>query len=368
MVSLWKKNKAEVQTQKDMVYSMVRILAQNQGDVLYELLAIMEPLYGAGSVLSIVISESKEILATTKEDSIEAIRHTAYGVKDAANPHTYIREERNAMYFRVPFQYIQVIPIRSIGKNEAFLMVEQEYLMEPYLDRCFEVLEIATRMQMYEYLAKKNREIDRKTLLGTRDMLVERMKICGKQDTYLGVFSLLNGNDIGLAQGLAGFDRAMLDMAEVLRNAFDKNCYLLADARIGVLVKGTVFEAAAALQSCLDIFVERHPLLKVGAVLSPYADEVYRIMYLCEKASDSCSVDAVLVIRNSEDFLNTGGEIVEMIYNGRTREEGKEAFQKPPGENKESEGKPEAGLHGDGEYIQYVFETGFDKMDLFEGL
>lgn len=368
MVPLWRKNKAEVQAQKDLVYSMVRILAQNQGDVLYELLTILEPFYGEGSVLSVVVSETKDILATTQEDVIEAIRHTANGVKDIKSSHRYIREERNAMYFRAPFQCIQVIPFRNMGKKGAFLLIEQETIREPYLERCFEVLEIATRMQLYEYMANKNAEMDRKTLLYTRDKLIENMKMSGRMDTYLGVFSLLNGDDIGLAEGMAGFDRAMLNMADVLRKHYGKDCYLLADAKIAVLAKGTVFEAAGAMQTCLDTFVEHHPLLKVGAVLSPNADEVYRIMYLCEKASESCSADAVLVIRNPEEYLNTGGEIVEMIYNGRTREEGKEVFQKATDDSKESECESKEGLQGDNEYLHYVFETGFDKMELFEGL
>lgn len=366
MISLKRRKRGDEPVQKDMVYSMVRILAQNQGDVLYELLSIMQPFYGSGSVLSIVVSDTKEILATTQEEGREAIRHTANGVRDVDRPRRYVREEKNALYFRYLFQSIQIIPFRNMGNKGAFLLVEQESALEPCLDRCLEVLEIAARMQMYEYLAKKNTEIDRKTLLFTRDKLVECMKSCENKDIFLGVFSLLNGDIIGLEKGMAGLDRAMLDMADVIRNHFGENCYLLADAKIGVLVNGTAFEAAGALQICLDTFVEHYPLLKVGAVLSPNADEVYRIMYLCEKATESCAGDMVLVIRNAEEYLNTGGEVVEMIYNGRAREEEMETFQNTSGESKTCE--PEEGLQGDSEYLNYVFETGFDKMELFEGL
>lgn len=368
MISLFGKHKADIQAQKDLVYSMVRILAQNQGDVLYELLALVAPLYGEGSVLSVIEQETKDILATTQEEAMEAIRHTASGVKDMTRPHRYIREEQNAMYFRSPFQYIQVIPFRRIGEKGSFLLVEQEKPLEPDLERCFEVLEIAARMQLYEYLAIRNAAIDQKTLLQTRDMLVERMKSLGKEEVYLGVCSLLNKDDIGLSEGVAGLDRSMFDMADVLKNVFGKDCYRLADTKIGVLVKGSAFEASGALQGCLDTFAESYPLLKVGAVLSPICDEVYRIMYLCEKACESCAVDMVLVIRNAEEYLNTGGEVVEMIYTGRPREEGKEAFQKETEDRQEESCTSEEGLHEGSGYVKYVFETGFEKMEPFEGL
>ena len=366
MISLLKKKKVNIETQKDLVYSMVRVVAQDQGDVLYELLELMAPFYGEGSVLSVIENESRDVLATTREEDKEPIKHTASGVKDVKNAHRYVREEKNAMYFRSPFTSIQVIPFRSIGKKGAFLLVEQERILEPSLERCFEVLEIATRMRMYEYLAKKNATVDRKTLLPNRDMLVAQMKKADKE-MYLGMFTLLNKDGIGLQEGVAGIDRAMYDMADVLRRAFSKDCYQVADNKIGVLIKGPAFEAAGALQECLDTLVESHPSLKVGAVLSPMADEVYRIMYLCEKACESCAVDTVLVIRNAEEYLNTGGEIVEMIYNGRTGEEVREEFQKEPEEHVK-ENAPQQGLDQEGEYLKYVFETGFEKMEPFEGL
>ena len=368
MISLFGKHKPDMQVEKDLVYSMVRILSQNQGDVLYELLALVAPFYGEGSVLSVIESDTKDILATTQEEALEAIRHTARGVKDINRPHRYLREEKNAMYFRSPFQYIQVIPFRRIGKKGSFLLVEQEKPLKPELERCFEVLEIAARIQLYDYLAIKNAEMDKKTLLQTRDMLVERMKSWGKDEIYLGVCSLLNKDDIGLREGVAGIDRAMFDMADVLKNVFGKDCYRLADTKISVLVKGPVFEATGALQGCLDTFVERYPLLKVGAVLSPICDEVFRIMYLCEKACESCAADMVLVVRNAEDYLNTGGEVVEMIYTGRPREEGKEAFRKDTKDRQEEPCTPEEGLHESSGYVKYVFETGFEKMEPFDGL
>lgn len=160
----------------------------------------------------------------------------------------------------------------------------------------------------------------------------------------------------------------MLDMADCLKKVFGMGCYRLADTKLGVLLKGPVFEAAGDLQGCLDTFAESYPLIKVGAVMSPVCDEVYRIMYLCEKACESCAVDMVLVIRNAEEYLNTGGEIVEMIYNGRPREEGKEAFQKEQEDRKEEACKPEDGLQDVRGYVKYVFETGFEKMEPFEGL
>ena len=368
MRSLFKKKKVNIQIQKDLVYSMVRVIAQNQGDVLYELLELIAPFYGEGSVLSVIESESKEVLSTTCESDKEMIRHTASGVKDVKTPRRYVRQEKNAMYFRAPFSSIQVIPFRSIGDRGAFLMVEQKHVKEPSMDRCYEVLEIATRMKMYEYLANKNATVDRKTLLPNRDILVARMKDQNIDNKlYLGMFSLLNTEGIGLKEGVAGIDRAMYDMADVLKRAFGKDCYLVADNKIGVLIEGPVFEAAGHLQQCLDTLVENHPSLKVGAVLSPMADEVYRIMYLCEKACESCSVDTVLVIRNAEEYLNTGGEVVEMIYNGRTGEGVKETFQQEPEEEKETIA-PESGLDADGEVLKYDFGSTFKEMELFENL
>ncbi|MBR2037730.1 MAG: hypothetical protein IKB01_02355 [Lachnospiraceae bacterium] len=358
MLSFFRKNNVDVQPEKDLVYSMVRLLSQNQGDVLYELLISLEPFYGEGCVLSVVERDTRDLLATTKEEQKEAIRRTAMGVRELEKPQRYIREEKNAMYFRSPFTSIQVFPFRCCGKSRAFLMVEQKFVLEPSLGRAFEVLEIAVRMRMYEYLAERNISFDRKTLLRTRDKLVERMKGSVDTDEYLGVFSLINKEELGLREGIVGIDRAMLDMADVIRNAFGENGYVLADTKVGVVLKGPVFEAAGSLQSCLDTFVEYFPRLKIGVVLSPRTDEVFRILYLCEKACESCQQDMVLVIRNPEEYLNTGGEIVEMIYNSRPGEEEKEGNTANPGKSKSEACEPEDGLEGDGEYVEYVFEAG----------
>lgn len=368
MFPFLRKTKVDVQVQKDLVYSMVRIMAQNQGNVLYELLKLIEPFYGEDSVLSVVEEESKEILSTTQEEETDAIHRTALGVRNLEKPHRYIREEKNAMYFRASFTSIQVIPFSRCGKNQAFLLVEQTKKAEPCLERALEVLEIAVRMRLYEYLIKKNAAYDRKTLLKTREKLVEHLKADTESEEFLGVFSLINKEEIGLRDGIVGIDRAMIDMADVLKDAFGKDSYLMADTKIGVVLKGPVFEAAGALQGCLDTFVEYFPRLKVGVVLSPRTDEVFRILYLCEKACESCKADMVLVIRNPEEYLNTGGEIMEMIYNGRPGEEGKEGVHEPDNKDDFSSCEPQEGFDDDNEYVEFVFETGFERMDPFGDL
>lgn len=363
MFSFFQKNKVDIKVQKDLVYFMVRTLYKNQGDVLQELLVLLKPFYGEDCVLSVVEEESKEIFSTTKEAEKEAIKRTAMGVRDLERPHKYLWEEKNAMYFRHPYRIVWVIPFRRYGKNRAFLLVEQKDDLCPSLELALEVLEIAVRMRLYEYLAKRNAVYDRKTMLKTRDQLVERLKTECEKEEFLGVFSLLNKEAIGLREGITGIDRAVMDMADVLKNTFGKNGYLLADTKMAVVLKDSVFEAAGALQGCLDTFVEYFPRLKVGVVLSPKTDDVFRILYLCEKACETCMSDTVLVIRNPEEYLNTGGEIMEMVYNGRFREE-EGVFKSPVEEKKVSEDSNQ-GLGEANEYAEYSFETGFENMDPF---
>ena len=117
-----------------------------------------------------------------------------------------------------------------------------------------------------------------------------------------------------------------------------------------------------------DTFVEYFPRLKVGVVLSPKTDEVCRILYLCEKACESCKADMVLVVRNPEEYLNTGGEIMEMIYNGRSREEDKEGVHESDKSGGTASSEQQTGFDDDDEYVEFVFETGFEKMDPFSGL
>ena len=368
MGSFFRRNQCDTQTKKDLVYSMVRVVAQNQGDVLYELLELLSTYYGKNSVLSIVDSEYREILATTVPDEMkEAVKRTAASVKEASKRGRYLKEERNGLYFRTPFDNILVIPFRKIGDKHAFLMIEQVGYRNPVLDRCYEVLEIAVCMTMYEFGAKKNATLDRKTMLKTRDTLVKVLVAKSDEPCYVGMFQLLNADGIGLKGGMIRVDRAMYDLAQVVKQEFGKDCYLAGETKIAVIASGEVFDVASRIQSCLDRLVEAHPVLKVGAVLSPMVDEIYRILYLCEKACEEASIDTVLIIRNPEEYLNIGGELIEMIYNGRTGKEVKEVFEEDQAETG-ARPDPESVPKTEDEYISFAWDSPFPKMEPFDGL
>lgn len=355
---------------KDIVFSMVRILAQKEGDAVSELLGMICPYFGEESVLSVVESSYRDIISTTEsQGATEALKKTAASIKDVENRRHYFREEKNGIFFRIPHNCVRIIPFREMGERTCFLMVEQAKSIEPGLDRCIEVLEIAVRMELYEYVAQKNASMDFKTKLPTRDLLVKKLREMEGTQCFLGMFYLLNGDDIGLAEGIAGLDRVLYDVSRVVERFFSRQCYMVADRKLAVWSVGSMFEIASRLQLCMDAIVSQVPDAKMGCVLSPMVDEIYRAMYLCERACEDVSKDTVLVIRNPEEYLNTGGEVMELVYIGQSGEEVKEGSSEGLKEGPVfNENKDAGGAVPDDEIFTYDWEGGFDKMESYEGL
>jgi len=166
------KKKEEPMSQEKLIVRMSRILAGEEEPPLGELLRMCEEFFG-DSVLSIILSEERTVLASTENtEKLRDVQGVALRIKDAARKEYYLRNEKNGLFFRKGVDCICVYPLNAVTNIPCFLMVEQRRCKVPSFDRMVDMLSIAVRLNLLIGGCLDN-QTDKQTGLGNRDQLVE---------------------------------------------------------------------------------------------------------------------------------------------------------------------------------------------------
>lgn len=323
MIRISKHRKGGFLSQKDLLFSMVHILSQDVGDVLYELLMMLRPCYGEESCLSIVEIGSRKILSTTEgESGLCDLNKVAVSIKTTGKERRYIKEEIGGSWIRRPYQYGWVIPLPYEEKEAAFLLVEQVVDQTPDVERCVELLNIAIRLQKERVFQEKKTQIEKEGLLLSREDLLLRLEEENKKEypesTYIGVFSIIHKEEMKRSSKKKDL---FLDMVLTLGTEFPNDCYRISDGVLAVWLTEDFFEGCSKLQDGMDLLIETCPMFASGAALIPLQKDSYQTMYLCEKCVKELKEDTVVVIREPESYLLSGLGRIKRVYNGKNTRE-----------------------------------------------
>ena len=135
-------------SQEKMIVRISRILAGEEEPPLGELLEMCEEFFGE-SVLSIILSEERTVLASTETtEKLREVQGVAIRVKDARRKEHYLRNEQNGLYFRKGVGCICIYPLNAVTNIPCFLMVEEKSMKLPPFDRMVDILSIAVRLNL----------------------------------------------------------------------------------------------------------------------------------------------------------------------------------------------------------------------------
>ena len=293
------------------IMSMIKILTEGNEGTLKELLHLCEPYFG-DSNLSVVTSEERNVLATTREDD-SCSQAVAYKVKDTKKRFYYFREERNGMLFLENVNCIRIYPLSSMGGESSFMMVEQNESVDVGNERIIDIISIATRIHLQEVNKAKFLEKDILTGVGNRDALkniLTGLSLEDSKDSYIGIYSLGNMSEIGVREGYTSVDGILCKAVDIICKHFDSSAYRVSDYKFCVWLKGSLYDVVSKLQDCLDELLSVLPKVKICSIVTPCITGYYKAMYLCEKASDDCGGDGdmVVLIRETDSVFEVGEE------------------------------------------------------------
>lgn len=291
-------------SQDKLVLRMNRLLASEDRVPLRELLQVMEVCFD-NAVLSVVYGNERSILATTgSRDEVVDIENVAYRIKDTENKEYYLRSEVNGLYFRKGMHCIRVFPFSRVVNVPCFLLVEQESVTkgDMNIDRAIDFLSIAVRLLV---LTKSGNEKKRKGgELLSRDTFLECLRTADSEcERYLGVFHFANMREMNVKVGMNGVDDIINGISSTLQKEFPDAVCRISTSKFAVILSGEMYYAVCAFQDVLDAITDVFPKANIKCVTTVVEEDIYRIMYLCEKVSETTKGDAVVVIREGNaDF------------------------------------------------------------------
>lgn len=288
---------------------MLKVLTEGKQETLRELLFMCMPYFGDGQV-SVLKSDSRALVATTYETPFyERIQNVALYIRDVGRKSHYLREEDNGMFFPKGKDCIRVYPLKEMGGESCFLMVEQEKNEDLSTDRMIDVISIATRIHLQEinsYLAMKT---DRLTGLGNRDALIEHlMQTDTSRECYLSLYSIQNIRQMADKEGMTKAESLVCKAAELLEGKCKGNVFRVRDGALCVCIYGKLYDVMSLLQDCLDEITNIDMQMKISCVVVRIADEPYKLLYLCEKEIDKENGDAVIFVREKEVSMDISEE------------------------------------------------------------
>ncbi len=294
-------------SQDKVVLRMNRLLASESEVPLRELLQVVAVCFGE-CTLSIVYGKERSVLATTgSRDELGDIENVAYRVKDTESKEYYLRNEVNGLYFRKGMNCIRIFPFGQVVNESCFLMVEQESHMKGAMniDRVIDFLSIAVRLMVLTKDRKNQHEKGQEIL--SRDEFMDCLRAADnkrdEKEMYIGMFYFANIQQLNAKEGVNGVEDAINGIASILSKAFPKAVCRISSTKFAVVICGEMYYVVCSLQDRLDEIAEAFPKANVKCVVTKVLEDIYRVMYLCEKASENISKDAVVVLREIEEEL-----------------------------------------------------------------
>lgn len=305
----WKEGKDKL------LAGLVRILAEYEEGYLEEMLTVLAPLYGEGSDLSIVALSDRSVLATTAEKGDE-VAYMLKSIKELNRKCYYLRNEKNSIRYRPQCNCIRIVPLIYRKNCTHVLVIEQRKNIPVVMDRCVELLALATREYSMEKTISDFNYLDIHTGLPNRDQFIrDAQKVYGTQAFYIGLIALNRDEVLSQGVSLEEYEGYSSVIAEVLKDAFCEQVYCVGESLFAVLLSGHVYECIARMQDVMDICSEKKSLIVNGAV-APLDYDVRKAMYLCEKACEKANSYLVILIRDSNVDFNV---TEEKFYSGNIK-------------------------------------------------
>lgn len=318
-----KKEESALVSQDKIVLRMNRLLASEQKPPLRDLMRLLEVYFGE-SVISIVYGTDRVILATTgSRDDISDIENVAYRIKDTENKEYYLRSEVNGLYFRKGIHCLRIFPFSPVVNEPCFLMVEQESVTrgDVNIDRVVDFLSIAVRLRVLTEDRNDGKRVREGELL-SRDEFLERLRVTDSdEESFIGVFHFSNMRTLNEKLGNKSVDAVINGISSMLKKAFPESVCQISTTKFAVVIGGEMYSAVCALQDVLDEISDSFSKAKVKCVATKVCEDIYKVMYICEKASENVSGDAVVVIRECETDFDSDNMEETTYYQAEDMEE-----------------------------------------------
>jgi len=301
--------------------TMVKVAMEAQEDALYEMLQILHPLFEK-SILSIVKISGREVIASTEEPEKKAeLGKMACGLKEPLKEGYFLRNQKNNLWFRRGIGCIRIIFLPYAGKTNYMLVVEQEEKTTVSMGRTVGLLSMAVHLYVSEKEIQELYYVDPLTRLLNRDALIQYMKESCEKTTYIGMFFLCNSKEMLLDNGYIYFDNSMCRAAGILKEVFPENVYRVGDDKVAVCLEGEMYENVSRMQNAIDRMVQEIPEAVFSATLvsSKISDDLYKLLYVCEKTCLTVSRDTVLVVRGVDGMESN--IVTENVYMDSTYDE-----------------------------------------------
>lgn len=299
---------------------MLRALVENESNAIYELLSMLS-LYFGKSILSIVHVESREVMVTTETaTSIEGIKKVVQSVRVLEKTQYFLRNQKNNVWFRGEYDCVRTYPLTYGGMVRYVLLVEQKENITSPIDKALSLLVLATQLYASEKALEESYYVDGGTKLPNRDALLHVLH--GVHEfRYVGMFFVRNTQEFLLKEGYTAFDKLLGRMVSECGSLFSKQLYRMSEDKFVVLLSGEMFECVSLMQNAMDVLVREVPELSCSATIVDLSlsDDLYKVLYACEKACRDATRDVVLVVRSVEDVEENPKE--DVFVSGKYKEE-----------------------------------------------
>lgn len=319
-LNLLKNNKATSKSQDRLLPTMIRVMMENEDNVVYELLQVLSAAFGE-CCLSIIKVADRTVVFTTEEKALhDEMVHMAQSIKDVCKNRYYLINQKNNVWFREGYYCIRTIPLMYANRTKYVLVVEQEENITMEMDRAIGLLAIAVHVQMMEKEIVESYYVDSMTGLPNRDSLIRFLEN-PKELTFVGMFYLRNAKEILFNSNYEGLDKVVRTAVGIIGEVYQGMLFRISEDKLAVCMGLDLFSSVSSMQNCIDKLVQVLPesVFSASIISVKVSNELYKILYACEKACTEASKDTVTVIRSIENMDDSARE--EDVYVSGTYKE-----------------------------------------------
>lgn len=292
---------------------MVRIISSGTGNSLLEILSYLAPMYGNGSVLSLVNIKNREVIETLDTEHVAEVNKVALSIKELGYGGYSMRHEKTGVCFRRDFDCVRFIPLMYRDSASYMLLVEQKEKRKADFeesDRCIELLAIAVNIRISELSLKNAAFVDPFTQLPNREKMVRKISAClakedRKENTCVGLLSFFCGE----VQSDTEYEKRaelMRSVVGIVKKQYNNEFFLVSDGVIGFVSVGDVYALNSAMYDILEKCMEI-PELSTSGVVCVTGEDARRCLYLCENALTETEEGVIDIVRESADGGGAGG-------------------------------------------------------------
>lgn len=315
--------------QEDSLAHMVHIIREGGKNCLFELLDYLSPMYGEGSVLSVVDSFSRDVIASTQSEDLEQLRAVAMSLKEVTRKGYYLKHEKSSVCFRSGFSCIRYVPLYYHGICLYVLMIEQiknQSFGADRSDRCMDLLTIAVYLHMNDVIARNASFTDTSSGLPNREQFVKDAERCLNREcdrvgqVWIGLLAFYGRS--GFTEEDIGYQTGMLKrVLALLRSQYKGEVYCINSCALGILVEGDAFESSTTLYDIMDCCATLADISLCAAV-TPLTKDVRRELYLCESAVLGQTEEGVVaILREDGSRVDEGKGVKEDTCKSETGDE-----------------------------------------------